>query len=145
MAPPSKYTEAMPQMLIDHMKGGLSYESFAGVAGVSRATLYNWESDKEEFKAAKEIGEAMSLLWWEKLGLAAMVGANITLPNGQKLDFKKFNATVWIFSMKNRFGWRDRAPEDNGDKGEPLVIELPTAGKKIVIAQPGQTVPKGIN
>lgn len=134
MAPPSKYDPKFCDELIQHMSEGFSFESFAAKVSVSRATLYNWRDGKPEFSEAFGIGEMKSLAWWELAASMAVRG-----------KIEGFNATVWIFTLKNRFGWRDRAPEDNGDKGEPLVIKLPNAKETIVIAQPGQTVPKGIN
>jgi hypothetical protein len=84
-------------MLEDHMAKGLSFEAFAGVIGVGPVTLYRWAKRYEEFKDAKEKGFAKSRLFWEKLGVAAAAG-----------KVKDFNATAYVFNMKNRFGWRDK-------------------------------------
>ena len=52
--------------LVDHMTTGLSYASFAGVVGVNRDTLYQWEKRYPEWKLAKEIGWEKSRLYWDK-------------------------------------------------------------------------------
>ena len=91
------YRPEYDRMLIDHFKEGLSFESFAAVVDVHRATLYAWKDAFPSFKEAKERGEAKSLLKWERLGLAGTAG----LVQG-------FNASCWRTNMANRFGWRDR-------------------------------------
>jgi DNA-binding transcriptional regulator YiaG len=40
---PTKYKRDYCAMLISHLKDGLSFESFGGVLGVSKQTLYDWE------------------------------------------------------------------------------------------------------
>lgn len=101
------------EMLIEHMRQGGSFESFAATAGVTRATLYNWEKKYPEFLDAKKIGEPQSEAFYEKIAIAAMVG-----------KIKNFNAVVWIFTMKNRFGWRDRheVSSADGTKNVPSVV-----------------------
>ena len=94
---PSKYQPEYCQRLIDHMSLGLSFESFAAVVEVNRDTLYHWTKLYREFSDAKDIARSNALLTWEKWGIAGCVGK---LP--------KFNATGWIFNMKNRFKWTDR-------------------------------------
>jgi hypothetical protein len=84
------------EMLIDHMKEGLSFDSFGAKVDMSRQGLYNWLEDHAEFKHAKELGSTYSQLFWEKKGLHGMETRN------------PFNATLWIFNMKNRFKWSDR-------------------------------------
>lgn len=116
---PSSYAPEYCQALVDHMKGGLSFESFGGVVGKSKQTLYDWEKIHPEFLDAKKLGETLSQLWWERLGKAAMVGQAQTLPDGTRIDFKNFDTTIWIFSMKNRFGWRDKQ-EHTGKDGGPI-------------------------
>jgi len=90
-------------MLIKHMgEEGLSYETFAVVVGTWAATLYNWEKEHPEFLEAKRKAFEANRIFWERIGLAGMAG---------KID--GFNATVWIFNMKNRHHWRDRIETEN--------------------------------
>ena len=94
---PTKYRPEFDEMLIDHMAGGMSFESFAGVIGVCRATLYNMSDANPSFLDARKIGMEKCRFFWEKLGIGATAG-----------KVENFNATCWIFNMKNRFGWRDK-------------------------------------
>lgn len=97
MAGKTTYKKEYCQMLIAHMAEGLSFESFAGVIKKTRQCLYEWRERYPEFKEAFELGYCEALLFTEKMSRSAMVG---------KID--GFNSTVWIFWMKNRFGWVDR-------------------------------------
>lgn len=88
---PSDYQEKYCTKLINWMARGKSFESFASIIGVCRATLYNWCEVFPEFLDAKKIGTEMALSYWEDLGENLASGVT----NG--------NAAVWIFTMKNRF------------------------------------------
>jgi len=100
---PTKYHRDYCEMLKTHMgKEGLSYEAFAGVIGVSVETLYAWERSYPKFSEAKREAFALNRVFWERIGAAGMAGK---IPG--------FNATVWIFNMKNRHGWRDRIETEN--------------------------------
>lgn len=95
---PTEYDKKFCELLIQHRKEGLSFESFGAVAGVCRHTLYEWAKNHQDFADAKKIAEQECLMFWEKSGVRGM---NMG---------KDFNAPVWIFSMKNRFPdlWRDK-------------------------------------
>lgn len=105
---PSDYDEKYCQMLIDHMERGLSFESFAGKIRKAKQTLYNWIEAHPEFLDAKKIGESCSLLRWEETGIKGLSEIEHKDDEGKTIMKEKLNATVWIFNMKNRFGWRDR-------------------------------------
>lgn len=93
----TKYKPEYCQELISHMESGYSFESFGAKIGVARDSVYEWTKQFPEFAEAKKMALDKSLLFWERLGMAGVTG---------KID--GFNSTVWIFTMKNRFGWRDR-------------------------------------
>lgn len=96
---PTEYDPKFCQELVDHMSQGLSFESFAGVIGVWKQTLYNWTEKYSDFLDAKRVGTEKSKLWWEKTGHAGMFMGGKDNP---------FNSTIWVFSMKNRFNWKDK-------------------------------------
>ena len=94
---PTKYDGPYhSEEVIKYMSKGYSKEACAGLFGISKQTFYNWASKHPEFLDAIKRGETASLLYWERTGLEGVQSGN------------KFNATVWIFNMKNRFGWRDK-------------------------------------
>jgi transposase len=94
---PTKYKPEFCEMLAEHFAEGYSYESFAGVVGVARATLYLWEEQHPEFLDAKKEHEAKVMHRWEER-LAKLADSGVG------------NATAIIFGLKNRAGnnWRDK-------------------------------------
>lgn len=110
---PSKYDPAFCDLLEGHFAEGFSYESFAGVVGVSKQTLYDWEKAHPEFLDAKKAHEAKSQFVWEKR-------LNILASSGEG------NATAIIFGLKNRASdsWRDvKATEISGPDGGAIQAE----------------------
>lgn len=98
---PSKYDPKYCDEVIAHMRQGLSFETFAAKIDVNRDTIYEWRNQHDEFSDAVKKGFDLSQTYWEQMGVAGMAG-----------KIKNFNATIWIFNMKNRFKWRDRQPEE---------------------------------
>ncbi len=94
---PSKYRAEYCAELQSHMEKGYSFESFAGAISVDRDTLYEWVKTRPEFSDAKKVGIEKGRLFWERISILAVAGK---VPG--------FNATAWIFTMKNRFEWKDR-------------------------------------
>ena len=132
---PSKYREDYDALLIDFMAEGMSFEAFGGHIGVTRPTLYTWLDKHPGFKAAYDLGQTKCQEWWENLGkqMARGVSEERVLvkelhretPDGvvteQVYGPASPNASVWIFNMKNRFGWRDKT-ELSGDPDRPVVL-----------------------
>lgn len=61
-----------------------------------------WETllkDSEDFRRTEKTRQALCEVWWERRGREMATGSD-------------GNATVWIFNMKNRFGWRDKQDVD---------------------------------
>lgn len=116
---PTKYRKEYCDLLVEHMKSGLSYESFAAIAKCCRETLYDWEKVHPEWKEAKRKAFHECQLFWEKAGLEGMFMGGRDNP---------FNATVWIFNMKNRFNWGDRVHQEV--KGELTLENLVSQSMK---------------
>lgn len=93
-----KYRDDMPEKLVEYMSKGLSFEACCGKLGIVKDTGNRWVKDFPEFGAAKALGEVQGQLFWEEQAIEGLWSSKDT----------KFNATVFIFVMKNRFGWRDR-------------------------------------
>lgn len=108
---PTDYAPGYCPMLIEHMREGYSFESFGGIVGKSKQTLYNWEKAFPEFLDAKKIGETASLLYWEKKGNDGMHNECIKDADGATIT-RSVNPTMWIFNMKNRHKWRDKQPDE---------------------------------
>lgn len=94
------------------MSQGYSFESFAAEIDCHRDTLYEWVKVHPEFSDSKKRATAKCQKFWEKLAIDNIIGnkdANL-------------NPAVWIFNMRNRFGWRDDPKDNNGSA--PIKIEL---------------------
>lgn len=89
---PRIYEKRFAEMLLEHMRGGASFESFAAIVGVCFDTLYAWAREFPEFSLAKKMGKAHEMIWWETLARGGAGG-----------KVKDFNATMTIFSLKNKF------------------------------------------
>ena len=136
---PSKYISKYCELLLDHCRQGLSYESFAGRVGVAVKTLYLWEDAHPEFLQAKKEGLAYVRLWHEELlNLTAKQGGALVLdrkvihPNGTIEEFFKIapaNVVALIWAMKNRLNdsegasWKDRHEFSTPDD-KPMQVEI---------------------
>lgn len=110
---PTKYKPEYCEQLVELMSQGLSFEACCGHFRVAKNTGYEWLKNFPEFQDAKRAGEVAGQLFWEKAGIDALF-------LGEK---EKFTSAVWVFTMKNRFGWRDAQQMAlTGPNGEPLKI-----------------------
>ena len=108
---PTLYRAEYDAQLIDHMSKGLSFESFAGVIGVSRSVIYDWTHAQATFLDAKMKGEQKRLLFYERIGIQGMAGK---LPS--------FNATTYVWMTKNMCNWRDRIQTDVTSNGNTIQL-----------------------
>lgn len=128
MGAPTKYMKEFPELLIEHMNQGFSFDSFpatvfektSGAIRFGKTALYVWEKKYPEFANAKEIGQALSFNKWEKIAYDNLIAGT------------PFNAAVWIFNMKNRFGWRDKMEHTSPDGSlvaPQVILTLPDNGR----------------
>lgn len=105
-----KYKPEYAQQLLEHVKSGRSYISFAAECGVSVSTLYEWRDKHPEFKEAWQIAQPLAFKHWENQGMM-----------GLWLDKDMmFNTTNYIFQMTNRFrslGWKRGDTEEKQAQG----------------------------
>lgn len=113
---PTDYKPEYCEMLVEHMKKGFSFESFAAVVDCTRSTIYKWVETHPEFSDAQSKGKMHSAMFWENMGINGAMGA---------LD--GFNASAWIFNMKNRHNWRDKTETElstSKDEDKKLIIKF---------------------
>ena len=122
---PTTYKPEYCQMLIEHMNGGYSFESFAGLIGVNKDTLYEWEKVNPEFSDSKKDGFEKSRLFWEKMGIDYLVNKSSSSA-GVGSESTALNATVYIFNLKNRFPkeWRDKQEIEHSGELTGFTIEV---------------------
>lgn len=107
---PTKYNKKIhPQALEILMGQGLSFEASCAQMGIHSDTGQEWAKKHDEFSVSKKRGEQLSRLWWERAGMKGMYWG------------KDFNATVWVFAMKNRHNWKDNKDLNlGGQPGNPI-------------------------
>lgn len=115
--------ERIPLMFSD----GSSITKVAAVKlGIARSTYYQWKENYPEFKKACEIGENLSECAMEDIGQRGMNG-----------EIANYNATTYIFTMKNRF--RETYGEQKDDKeksaGDTLLEQVVNGKTKIVTSE----------
>lgn len=109
---PTKYGPAMCETVLDLGAAGKSKAQIASQLGISRETLDIWARTHKEFSDSVKAAQELALAWWENKG------QEHTFESG-----KGFNATAFIFQMKNRFrdDYRDTtAHEHSGPGGGPI-------------------------
>jgi len=101
---PTKYDPAFCQTVIECGKQGMTLAEMADALNVNRATVNEWTQQHEEFSSAVKLGLEKALSWWERNGRTATFGSH-----------PGFNATSYIFQMKNRFrdDWRDKVEQEH--------------------------------
>jgi hypothetical protein len=78
---------------------------------MSKRLFDRWYEEIPEFQEVIDNGRTLSEAWWEKLGKDASAGKAQIAP------------AMWIFNMKNKFGWRDKK-ELTGDNGGAIKVQL---------------------
>lgn len=104
---PSKYKPEYCDLVIEYCKQGKSFDSFAASIGVHRDSLNEWVKVYPDFATAKQKARIGAEEFMMTLGMNGMVG-----------KIKGFQAAVWIFWMKARFGWSDAGPTEEIEETE---------------------------
>lgn len=96
---PSSYREEYCDIVLAAGGEGKTLAEMADALDVDRETLNNWRERHPEFSRAVKRGLEKAQAWWESQGRLATFGA-----------CDGFNATSYIFQMKNRFRdeWSDK-------------------------------------
>lgn len=71
---PTTYDKKYCEEIITFMADGKHAAQFAAKISVSKATLYRWTEEHEEFRDAFEVAKAKSLDWWLNLTQATAKG-----------------------------------------------------------------------
>jgi transposase len=100
---PTKYDPAMCETVIKCGRDGKTLVGMADDLDINRETLNEWMKIHPEFSDAVKEGLQKSQAWWEDQGRIATFGG-----------VDGFNATSYIFQMKNRFraDWNDTVKAD---------------------------------
>lgn len=96
---PTKYKPEFCDLVIKVGGEGGTLAAMAEACDVDRSTINDWIDVHPEFSRAIKRGLQKAQVLWEKQGMLATFGG-----------VDGFNATSYIFNMKNRFkeDWRDK-------------------------------------
>lgn len=112
---PTKYRPEMLDVMRALAEDGASKAELAVALGINRDTFDEWRRNNPDFSEAVKECELLAQVWWEQQGKNGMTGKN---PN--------FNATAFIFQVKNRFrnDYMDtQRTEVTGKDGGPVQLE----------------------
>lgn len=125
---PTKYKPEFCDVVIASGREGKTLAEMAADLDVGRAAINDWIEKYPEFSCAIKEGLELAQAWWENNGRVATFGG-----------FPGYNATSYIFQMKNRFkeDWRDKQEVDN-----TLSMSDPMAEMFAQIASQGQRIGK---
>jgi len=96
---PTKYNSAMCERVIECGSQGMGKCEMAEELGITFTSFETYQQQHPEFLEAVKEALRKSQAWWERKGREATFGA-----------VDGYNATSYIFQMKNRFkqDWADR-------------------------------------
>ena len=96
------------EIIMDCGQDGGSAVEMRCLLGIGQSAWETLLSDSEDFRLTVKAAQDLCQVWWERHGRKMAVGD----ADG--------NATVWIFNMKNRFGWSDKQEVDHTTKGDAI-------------------------
>lgn len=114
---PSKYDPAFCEKVIAVGADGGTLAEMADAIDIDRSTLNAWVEKHPEFSRAVKAGLGKAQAWWEKNGRIATFGGK-----------EGFNATSFIFNMKNRFpdDWKDKRETEHSGGFKVTKVEEAT-------------------
>ncbi len=100
----SKYKPEYCELLIEHMAGGFSFDSFGAKVRCGGRTLYDWLVKHEDFNTAYTMAKHEALEFYEKHLVAKVTGKKLKELDADGNE-KELNGdiTTLIFAMKTRF------------------------------------------
>lgn len=104
MARPTKYDPALCETVLSVGESGGTLAAMAEACDIHRETLNEWLKIHPEFSDAVKRGLQKAQVLWEEKGMKGAFG-----------ELDGFNATGFIFNMKNRFkdDWRDKVETEH--------------------------------
>lgn len=89
--------------LVEYYKQGYADSEVACAMNISMRQFNTMLADNPTFAKLVEFGRTLSLAWWE--GQAR-----------KNLGNKQFNTPLWVFTMKNKYGWADKIDTNNSNE-----------------------------
>lgn len=111
---PTKYDPSFCETVIESGQAGKTLAGMAEDLDIDRSTLNEWMDAHEDFSRAVKRGLQKAQAWWEDQGRIATFGG-----------IDGFNATSYIFQMKNRFkeDWREKVETEHSGGIQIAAVE----------------------
>lgn len=100
MSDPMGSSHSWAKELIEYYRDGYSDAEVAAAMNISMRQFNTMLTDNPTFSKLVEFGRTLALAWWE--GQAR-----------KNLGNKQFNTPLWVFTMKNKYGWADKVETTN--------------------------------
>lgn len=100
MSDPMGSSHSWAKELIEYYRNGYSDAEVAAAMNISIRQFNTMLTDNPTFSKLVEFGRTLALAWWE--GQAR-----------KNLGNKQFNTPLWVFTMKNKYGWADKVETTN--------------------------------
>jgi len=123
---PTKYKRAFCDVLDSMGDEGEGVAEAIVALGIAKDTFYCWQEAHRDFSDAVKAMRARSQAWWEQKGRLATFGG-----------VDGFNATSYIFQMKNRFrdDWNDKTQTELTGKDGGAIETKETGNGAAKLAQ----------
>lgn len=110
---PTKYKPEFCDIVIECGREGMGKAEMAARLEIAYSNFDIWQHEHPEFQDAVKEAVRQSQAWWERQGRLATFGS---IPG--------FNATSYIFQMKNRFkeDWREKQDVDVTSNGATIAL-----------------------
>lgn len=136
----NKYNERYCKLLIEHMKRGLSFWSFAGTAMVGTSTMDEWLQKYPDFRKAREIGEELYRAFWEEAYIKGIIGEmpmqlkKVTRydASGKPIGAMKIEEPVKFSPQAIQFILRNRFPNQWKEISEVQIANKPKSDEDLL-------------
>jgi hypothetical protein len=99
------------RIVTDAGEEGASAVEIRCLLGIGDSAWDTLLEDYDEFRLTIKKAKSLCEVWWERKGREMTSGA-------------QGNSAVWIFNMKNRFGWRDKPEEEDKESAKPEPVNV---------------------
>lgn len=96
--------------VVDCYREGYSDAEVAAAINITMRQFNTMLADNPTFAKLVEYGRTLSLAWWESQ-------SRINLRN------KQFNTPLWVFTMKNKYGWADKVETTSTNENTNLSLD----------------------
>lgn len=103
-------THSWAKEIVEFYKQGYSDAEVAASMNITMRQFNSMLADNPTFNKLVEFGRTLSLAWWES-------------QSRKNIGNKSFNTPLWVFTMKNKYGWADKIETTNANENVDLSLD----------------------